>query len=104
MPKNEIRPMWVLNIKRPWEGPRSAECEIHIGPKQIYGVALYKTGRRLAEHRHFYGVSMFGTQEAALRECYARMNEFEKNWYNQRFFWEGVHACRELLKARKNAR
>lgn len=92
MAKHECRNMVLISTKKPWLKPYTWPVEIHIGPKQIYGER--GNGRRFV-----YGVSMFGTMEAAERERFARMREYVKSFWNQRFAWHGVYACQIGLKA-----
>lgn len=99
----ETRPMWVLDIKRPQRGVRLVDCEIHIGPKAIYGVAIYRDRIRARYMRHFYGASMFGTREAAERAAYAYMAEIVNSFWHQRFAWGDVDECRRALAARRSA-
>jgi len=99
----ETRPMWVLDIKRPQRGVRLTDCEIHIGPKAIYGVAVHRSGTRARKVRHFYGVSMFGTREAAERAVYAYAAEIVNSFWHQCFAFTDVSDCRRLLAARRAA-
>lgn len=95
MAKYETRNMVVINTKKPWVRPHAALVEIHIGPKQIYG--------EWRDRRFVYGVSMFGTLEAAERERFARMRDYVASFWNQRFAWNGVYACQLALKAGRSA-
>lgn len=95
MSKYETRNMVLLNTKKPWVRPHLALVEIHIGPKQIYG--------KWRDRRFVYGVSMFGTEEAALRGCYRRVEEFVADWYNQKFFYDAVQMCKARLAQRRSA-
>lgn len=90
--KNECRNMVLISTKKPWIRPYTCPVELHIGPKQIYG-------ERGNGRRFIYGVSMFGTLEAAERERHARMREFVDSLWNQRFNWQNVYACKLALEA-----
>jgi len=100
---HETRPMWVLDIKRPQCGVRLTDCEIHIGPKAIYGVAILRNGARARKVRHFYGASMFGTREAAERAVYAYAAGIVNSFWHQRFAHADWLECKALLAARRAA-
>lgn len=99
---HETRPMWVLDIRYPQRGIRLTDCEIHIGPKAIYGVAVRRAGWRNQKVRHFYGSSMFGTREAAERAVYAYAAEIVNSFWHQGFAHSTWLECKALLAARRS--
>ena len=89
MSDKEVRHMWLINLKRPWLRPYRKLVEISICQKVILGREPFRA--------HTYGVSMFGTPEAAERERRLRMVEMEKSFWHRVHNWNGVHQCRIQL-------
>jgi len=101
--KPEKREMWLVNLNRPWAMARRVLVDVYVGPKRIWGVTHFVAGNRKDTRQYTYGVNMFGTEEAALRECYARMKVFAADWYNQKFFYDAVIRCEVALAQRRSA-